>query len=191
MKERPIIFSTPMVRAILEGRKTMTRRIIKPQPKNGMLFNKIENNYALFFDDHLFEPEINESEDQIVKCPYGKLGDVLWVREAWCVDSDDIGYYYKSSMPESVNDWSISWKSPLFLPKAAARIWLEITWVSVERLDDINLQDIEAEGLPINWRDVCSSPYEWLETLWKKIIGKESWDANPWVWVITFKRIEK
>lgn len=183
--EKPIIFSTQMVQAILEGRKTQTRRIINPQP---------------FIDNHVWQyPWIKMwspiSPDKIFikylnTCPKGKLGDVLWVRETFAPALDD--YAYKADYSDAVLSEPRNkglWKSPLFMHKAAARLWLEVTELRIEKLQNITPQDIQAEGLPENWKDNFASPNEWFKTLWQSING--NWDANPWVWVISFKRINK
>lgn len=186
--ERPIIFSTEMVQAILENRKTMTRRIVKPQPEhNGNKHWILRSPKATLFSP--VPPNEVQFDDYLngTLCSYGMIGDVLWVRETFQYNADFMSrrivpYFYKT---DKIN--IPIWKPSIFMPKAAARIWLEITDVRVDSLWDISLQDIEAEGLPVNWRDTCSSPLEWFQSLWQKINGAEFWDANHWVWVISFK----
>ena len=166
--ERPILFSGPMVRAILDGRKTQTRRAIKP---------------------HIIDmvPE---------RCPYGKVGDNLWVRETWSILPEDLGtVIYRADMWDHTHD--VTWKPSVYMPKGACRLWLEITGVKVERLQDINNRDACAEGVN-PWPEYGTRSAEepeivWnhidpFKKLWTEINGKESWVDNPFVWVIEFKR---
>jgi len=198
MKFIPILFSTPMVQAIIEGRKTMTRRKIK-------LYKA---------DEHPLR-QTSQWMQENNTCPYGKVGDVLWVREAFVPDYfDDHSCGYKADwnnvaaelMPEP------KWKPSLFMPKAACRIFLEITEIRVERLNDITREDAVKEGIecnginkPIVYRNYLSdgakflhstngirfTPIDSFKSLWQSINGKDSWKANTWVWVISFKRIDK
>lgn len=195
MKEIPILFSTPMVQAILAGRKTQTRRVVK---------------------DKLLQSNKDEFEEEFLlatmaKCPYGQVGDVLWVRETFGQGVSG-KYYYKTKndmvTDELAEQLVIRWKSPRFMTKNAARIWLRITNVRVERLQDISEEDAVAEGVdnwtwknmatPQNWMDytdptsppLCSA-YDSFCSLWDSINGEQSWNDNPWVWVIKFERIEK
>jgi hypothetical protein len=201
MKESPIIFSTPMVQAILKGRKTQTRRIIKPQPCEVV---KEDFGPVAIVGSH---KGLKEGQT----CPYGYSGDLLWVRETFCIDSrgahgDNPGYYYKADMPiyeDGYEIWPDSWKPSIFMPKDYARIWLQITDVKVERLKDISVDDSISEGIEIDsetpigtlykdyfqkkWKDVYANPQNSFKSLWRDINGKDSWDANPWVWAITFK----
>lgn len=184
-KERPILFSTPMVEAILDGRKTQTRRA------RGATFQNFE-------------------EFARIKCPYGKPGDRLWVRETWQITNflhpsdENYGYIYKAS--ENGKDWQENteewkWKPSIHMPKAAARIWLEITETRLEQLQDISKEDAIAEGIePVadgykNYMPKLSSTsqfcwptaYHSFKSLWESINGAESWDLNPWLWVVKFK----
>lgn len=125
------------------------------------------------------------------KCPYGKPGDLLWVRETYAyVDfaGEENGYVYKASDPdwESMEGWR--WKPSIFMPKAAARIWERVTTIRAERLHDITLEDMKKEGLWFNAMEGDTREYEayfdhWAD-LWTSINGPDSWAANPWVWVI-------
>ena len=182
--ERSIIFSTPMVQAILDGRKTQTRRIIK---------GDIE---VLKFTDGqgYFATKRNKKGiATFYKCPYGTPGDLLWVRETWMKIPffPNTQVYYKASVSQQFLDEWPTWKPSIFMPKDAARIWLRITYVRIERLNDISLLDIRSEGLPSNWKDIFSSPYEWWQQLWQSINTKHKTpnteQNNPWVWVISFK----
>lgn len=162
-KEKPILFSTQMVKAILEGRKTMTRRIKKDQS--------------------------DLSNILIGKCPYEK-GMRLWVKETFFNDADfeeQPIYVYKADN-ENYPRGSSGWKPSIFMPRAASRITLEITNIKVERLQDITEQDALDEGVDCapGW-GLCQARFK---QLWESINGQESWDANPFVWAITFKQIK-
>jgi hypothetical protein len=142
-------------------------------------------------------------------CPYGKVGDVLWVRETFNEYYFDEGYGYKADFTDEAIKMlkNTKWKSSLFMPKAACRIFLEITDIRVERLRDISEEDAIKEGIEIihmaeinvpvykNYllkeKLLTTNPIKSLQTLWQSINGKQSLEANPWVWVISFKRIEK
>ena len=183
MKERPIIFSTEMVRAILEGRKTQTRRVIKPQPQSAMLdFHKV--NFAKY-------------------CPYGQVGDRLWVKETWwddCALREKEGYkqddylYYRAD-GEAIEQfecaYGFKWRSPLFMPRWASRIILEITGLRVEQLQDITEEDAVTEGLPSREQTGFDTARYRYHILWDSLNAKRgyAWDSNPWVWVMEFKRL--
>lgn len=205
MKDHPIIFSAPMVRAILEGKKTQTRRIVKPQP------DRIIGKY----------PAIDDFGDlEAIRCPYGQPGDRLWVRETWAyVDNsefDEPNYYdykadsgakYPGQWPEEFTrdevPENVRWRPSIHMPRAASRILLEVADVRVERLQEISEQDAIEEGVELVasgpvlgdfYRHYADperglDPQSSFETLWQSLHGPESWDANPWVWVITFKRL--
>lgn len=190
MKERPILFSGPMVNAILEGRKTQTRRIVK-YPKWASVGEGIEIENGL--------PEAYSQSEGVfaeINCPYGQIGDILWVRETWCLADYDMGhrpneYLYAADFNQPV-EWN--WKPSLFMPRAACRIRLKITNTRVERLQDISESDAKNEGVSnaesfigIGADDSKANRYAFRE-LWQKINGTESWDSNPWVWVIQFER---
>lgn len=170
MKQRPILFSTDMVRAILARKKTQTRRIVKSQ--------YLERGSTPF---HIAK-----------KSPYGLPGDQLWVREAFVwegetkyTDISPIGnFYYKADFEDG--DGPTKWKPSIFMPHEAARIILEITEIRVERLHHISEDNAKAEGVMAD----CNSFLKGFALIWEKINGLESWFRNPWVWVITFKRIE-
>lgn len=181
MKERPILFSAPMVRAIFSGTKTQTRRVFKA--KNGGVW-----------------PNKNDIPGmlQILReCPYGQPGDRLWVRETWAQARaarrdepirDAIAYAAdRESMADRFGIPDRRWRSSIHMPRWASRILLEIVAVRVERLKDISIDDAIAEGVGIR----CDSPMAVMEysLLWESINGPGSWDANPWVWVIEFQRV--
>jgi hypothetical protein len=192
MKDRPILFSAPMVRAILAGTKTQTRRVAK-----GV---------------HIVHEHTGEALAQLdsagprIPCPYGQPGDRLWVREAHLIvggaDSKNPRVVYAAT-----NDGPDAWLSPVWrpsihMPRWASRITLEITSVRVERLQAISEADARAEGVEYDPGEggtfhvsglghCCSdSAADSFRKLWESINGAESWGANPWVWAITFKRIE-
>jgi hypothetical protein len=187
VKERPILFSGPMVRAILDGRKTQTRRIMKSPPD---LFENAETIYAA--------------------CPYGKPGDQLWVRETFatahdnpCID--DAGTVYRATDPDWGQMEGFRWKPSIFMPRALSRITLEITGVRVERLQDIDNDGCVAEGISASGKAVrmpdgsyaqagryeskASTVRQLFSELWTEINGPNSWAANPFVWVIEFKKV--
>jgi hypothetical protein len=198
-KERPILFSGPMVRAILDGSKTQTRRVVKPQPLSA----------------------------GPVPCPYGKIGHRLWVREThrygvhddlWdAVEYKADGAWMKPSGLDQSTGWKFSqecdsdthrWRSPIFMPRWASRILLEVTDVRVERVQEISEADVLAEGVDYEngetaeWFDegehyyIAGSPHTGEKyafmCLWDSINAKTyPWDSNPWVWAVSFKRVEE
>ena len=217
MKEHPILFNSDMIRAIQEGRKTMTRRIIKPQPDDDGLWDDTSFPRSLQSTLKGWNGSTETGQSKEWKCPYGQVGDILWVRELhYCY-----GYWKKNGISKTGKQkWkfmadrlfceiryfdnppnniqkktrSIGWykRSSLFMPKEACRIWLEITGIRVERVQDISEGDAIAEGIDLN---KCSgdweSPPSWVfEELWKSINGEESWEANPWVWKVEFKKVD-
>ena len=209
MKERPILFSAPMVRAILDGKKTQTRRIVKPQ----------ESIHGPCDDGNLYwipaamqgDPDPNcKTVLAVNKCPYGIPGDRLWVRETWFdnMASDDgdeartpARCVYRADgefidqFPEEYMDGK--WTPSIHMPRWASRITLEVVEVRVERLQDITEHDAEREGAATcdHFADAKrghplqphKTSFAWL---WNKINGRDSWIANPWVWVVVFKRLE-
>ena len=238
MKERPILFSAPMVRAILEGRKTQTRRVVKPAPQ--MVTDK---RVVPWTGDATALQHLLESNGH--GCRYGHPGDRLWVRETWCTDSS-----LDAQRPSSFIAWPVKYladnaartcgaifgntngktRPSIYMPRWASRITLEVTGVRIERLHDITEADAMAEGFqPKPWgpwwqgyRDMGGlslvhqespgeSPPDWMiepkrmqdrpwlnrsafsefRALWWSINGADSWDANPWVWAIEFKRLEQ
>lgn len=225
MTERGMIFNAEMVRAILDGRKTQTRRIMKVQPEPSksrpgdfwFSSKKLESmvhisdfapgnspiaDYHLFIQEHC--------------CPFGAVGDRIWVRETWArynIDQNSHDLAYRATTPA---DWPEGgrWRPSIHMPRWASRILLEITNVRIERLNAISPEDAESEGLECtNFTgfgdepglpsypepDVYFDPLkkQWKEYppeafagLWESIYGEGSWKANPWVWVIEFKRVE-
>lgn len=192
MRERPILFSGAMVRAILSGQKTVTRRAVKSL-EPGCRYQGIEPDGM-----HLFTKGPAYGK---VKCPYGQPGDRLWVREAWSTHA-----CFDSVAPRNLTTRSIAYladgqiktgkyRPPMFMPRWACRMLLEITAGRVERLQDITEQQALAEGVASCAQDLDPdgngySPGELFSILWSSINGTDNWNANPWVWVVEFKRVE-
>jgi hypothetical protein len=124
-----------------------------------------------------------------LKCPYGQPGDRLWVRETFMAakGANDVKYYYRATLDTNAAD--LPWKPSIHMPRVACRILLEITDVRVERLNGISVKDATLEGYPQDWGDDPGA-IPWFIHLWQSINGPDSWNANPWVWVIEFKRID-
>jgi hypothetical protein len=223
MTERPIKFNAEMVRAILDGRKTQTRRNIKYTTEHRGPINPA---YLEAHKDHPGWKDI---------CPYGQPGDLLWVREPFCahwgappydapqsyriVTGDELppieqenGDFYQPVPSDIMTIWyeaegnkpfHMEWKLPDEMPRWASRITLRITDIRVERLQDISEDDARAEGAMWHdggtywhsgWRhdysDVHADAYSSFERLWNHINGPGAWDANPWVWAISFERVK-
>lgn len=207
MKERPIPFSAPMVRAILEGRKTVTRRVVKPQPANnqGMVNARYCGHPHEWLRDGICLPSDAATE---WCCPYGKPGDRLWVREAWKSEAvfnlrppRDIPveaqlFYLADSSPAPETS---RYRHARFMPRWASRITLELTSVRADRLLSLTYEDAVAEGVVRDQRRWYADDQEGMaydvpqgafSALWESINGPGSWHANPWVWVVEFKRVE-
>lgn len=198
MKERPILFSGPMVRAILEGRKTQTRRIVKPQPDdNGLWFMR---NAPLDWREDIHgdwnpwkgETPNGDTWNGSVKC---WPGDRLWVRETFGkihyegVDEHPT-YFYRADETDAEADALIKWRPSIHMPRAASRITLEVVSVRVERLQDIREDDARAEGVGEGPQEGwVTGPVVAFADLWDSINGQDAWLANPWVWVVEFKRV--
>ena len=203
MAERGIIFSGDMVRAILDGRKSQTRRVMKPQSQDAP-----DGGYIDAYDGG---PQWNWwtpggvlcNNRHIWTCPYGVPGDRLYVREAFALTPKGTPFYRAdlATCETGVLHVMGGWKPSIHMPKAHARIWLEIADVRVERVLDISNGDILAEGTPELPIEETDDPWEnfyrafsmSFEQLWDSINGQRGygWDANPWVWVLDFKRIER
>ena len=195
MKEHPILFSTPMVQAILEGRKTQTRRVIKPQPDEEPYFaNKTFMWYA------------ENKPKGLSDCPYGEPGDLLWVRETTIRNNNSNTYWPVADGYVKTADYEKTIPS-IHMPKDAARIWLKVKDVRVERLESISSNDAKAEGIdysmsPIGFcgwdyqtggYNAMTTPYHSFMSLWRKVHGIERYGktGNPWVWVITFEELSR
>ena len=219
----PILFNTDMVRAILDGRKSCTRRIVKPQQLIGMLPDKCKNGAPEEFLKEkklMFKPYCDMTDIELIntayKAPY-QPGDIMYVRETWQylyeldgneqVIEDTGKYYYAATDTIPFNTYvdkngvkhdHAPWKPSIHMPKEAARIWLKVTDVRGERLQEITIDGIRNEGLSsmaVHSGDMEIALKEW-ENLWNSTIKKSDldsygWEANPWVWVIEFERCEK
>lgn len=188
VKEHPILFSGAMVRATLEDRKTQTRRVVK-------LPSWSTRNWDDFETDGRTAEVIcsNTGCSAVICCPYGKVGDRLWVRETWCyfiAGDAHIGYKATDEIcPDAIDRWHPS----IHMPRTASRITLEITDIRVERLQEINEQDAIAEGVePFNWDDGQSlRPIPAFAKLWDSINAeKHPWSSNPYVWAVSFRKLE-
>lgn len=192
LKETPMLMKTEMVQAILRGWKTQTRRIIKPQPlhnygpsgePNGIAFKDIIDGYP---------------EELIPYCPFGRVGDLIWLRETWAYGIGSHGEslvpIFKASNPE----WTGKWKSPIHLKKKDARLWLRIVKIGVQEIQKISGKDCVAEGIRRRGGLNDGVPLEgpiWKEsraefkTLWNSInlARGYGWDCNPWCWVVKFE----
>lgn len=196
MKERPILFSSEMVKAILDGRKTQTRRVIKPQP-NFIRWNSIVlHKYAGWTDEH----------GTPFPCPYGQPGDELWVRETWWkiptpskrdwlngADTwPEIAYPADDDHP-SYYGWGWRKKPSIHMKREHSRIQLRVKDVRVERVQGISREDLLAEGIDDGCGNRCGeiAAQNW-KSLWDSINASRgyNYDSNPWVWVICFERIK-
>jgi hypothetical protein len=223
MKERPIIFNTDMVRAILDGRKTQTRRVVKTPAKYKNFYldgaGQWTNSKTGEWHDIAYDAMLNEENgmasflvagdmgwDGGIPCPYGTVGDRLWVRETFTdtVEHMPEGIYYKANYSWADAKEFFKWKPSIHMPRGASRITLEITGVRVERLMDISERDAIAEGVEflekVNVFKNYQIPYPagWFyphqsvdsfRTLWDSTNKKHPWNSNPWVWVIEFKKV--
>ncbi|EOC4952810.1 hypothetical protein ACI4VZ_001975 [Klebsiella pneumoniae] len=233
MKERGMIFNGEMVRAILDGRKTQTRRIIKWKQTRFTEIGEREDGSKWPWSE-----DAEHACDFWHPCPFGAVGDRIWVRETWGVVSHELdedgrirpwtpdrpatvihempfgnGYYSGHAIyaadgdftwgdDDGYEDGRSCWKPSIHMPKAASRILLEITDVRVERLNAISEEDARAEGIIDGGCLNCGEPEpcgcanpepdatDAFAYLWQSIYGQENWNADPWVWVIEFKRVE-
>lgn len=174
MAIKPILFNTEMVRAILDGRKTCTRRTLK-------------HPFIVHPNGYITKPRGNEN-----LCPYDppyQPGDILYIRETWKKAPNGY-YYYEDWQRDDIADVT-KWKPSIHMPKEAARIWLKVTDVRVERLQDMTDDDAEAEGCFDYTSTALGFPDVWDSIIKKSDLDRYGWDANPWVWVIEFERCEK
>ena len=211
MAVKPILFSTPMVQAILDGRKTMTRRIVKPRYRDDESGFQVITRTSDGACVRVEKIDLNESgifadgSERYVNEPY-QPGDILYVRETWNINKsgsiEEWNYRYKADGDE--NWWLSAWRPSIHMPKAAARIWLRVNAVKAEHLQQISQDDMMLEGcwpgcadciehggcyLP----DVCGYVRDAWVKLWDGQYADSdfSWNSNPWVWVISFEQIEK
>jgi hypothetical protein len=191
MKERPILFSTEMVKAILAGRKTMTRRVVKPQPPEGLRIACIEED-GTHYKEWLYAENNGDPVDSIIYCPYGQAGDRLWVRERIQNCMGNVAYVSDAHI-DGTADWVWQRDSlpSIHMPKGLSRITLEITNIRVERLQEITHKDALAEGVEYDVSKSDGWPLSRFQHPWNSINAKRgySWESNPWVWVIEFKEL--
>lgn len=201
MRELPILFNTEMVRAILNDRKTCTRRVIKDAVKENQEINKNGKGEFELYD---ITSRCGIPKGKIYNPPY-QPGDILYVRETWHKYTKRVGngeschlaefYGYKASIANS-EDANEPWKPSIHMPKEAARIWLKVTDVRVERLQEMDKTDALKEGIDPRLCINLSHALTKLKKIWDSTIKKSDldiygWKANPWVWVIEFERCEK
>ena len=226
MKERPMIFNAEMVRAILDGRKTQTRRMMKNQPVlNGNLYEV----FGAAWSKGMTSVPAVPGHSLSTRCPFGEVGDRIWVRETFqgpLIPEDELSEFLGANpdkfespayceyaadggpRPEYVDaddNTRHGWRPAIHMPRWASRITLEITGVRVERLNSISEQDALSEGIDAEKLYDSQDNYDCIADhnftgrpsavghfsyLWQSIYGEESWQSNPWVWVIEFKRIE-
>ncbi|ADO48101.1 hypothetical protein [[Enterobacter] lignolyticus] len=213
MIERGMIFNSEMVRALLDGRKTQTRRPVKFKPREpGLDLNSIGLGLGYYCNGAPDRGYVLRSRGGAcwndrtypAHCPHGKPGDRIWVRETWTpesIDAEDGSYSPDYRATANGQPVSGKWTPSIHMPRRASRILLEVSDVRVERLNDISEADAQAEGVAQlrggywkhyqpEWTQHQLSARGSFVTLWKSIYGEESWQANPWVWVIEFKRIQ-
>ena len=220
---KPILFNTEMVRAILDGRKTVTRRVIKPQPLGKLCYCIAGDKHGLwgypgpdtykFWGDEWKKPEgLSSEESNRHWAPPCHTEDILYVRETWgdyreCTE-DGGGVYvlYRADYPDGAKQVTHpngivyelpKWHPSIHMPKEAARIFLRVTDVRVEQLQDMKMSDIQAEGVvpvSVNGGQWQQWQMDYMKPVWNKTIknrGRYGWDANPWVWVIEFERCDQ
>jgi len=208
MKERPILFSAPMVRALLAGTKTQTRRVVSGLSKRFPLVNLADvapSRFSGRFDDpaswgwaYAEDGAHAPLASWLTWCPYGQPGDRLWVRERHAPAADCWGAWGRrmdgdSSGPDPVIHYAADggdpfverWRPSIHMPRWASRITLEVGAVRVERLQDISEADAVAEGV---YTDPAAPAYDAYRMLWEQINGAGSWATNPWVWVVEFRQ---
>ena len=224
MAIKPILFNTEMIRAILDGRTTVTRRLVKPQPKSKLCYTFAGSDCGTWGypskTAHESWGEEYRLPDNITKEDFGKrwnppyhTDDVLYVRETWAPiypgkESNEVcGYIYKEDSLEEYDNrypdgedyqWGGKWRPSIHMPKEAARIWLKVTNVRVELLQEITSEQIGREGVEVEYPHVLNGEEKryafstlWNSTVKKSDLDRYGWNANPWVWVIEFERCEK
>jgi hypothetical protein len=204
IKDRPILFSGPMVKAILEGRKTQTRWVVNPEPKIV---------HAIYEDGSILTERIFRKGDGLIHCPYGGRGERLWVRETFSISPPlsrrpiahpEAYPNIKYRATDNRSSWDDGpWKPSTHMPRCASRILLEVVSVRVERVREISREDALAEGIGkteagryhaglYGPNPLCDYPQEAFRVLWDSINAERgySWEANPYVWVVEFKVLE-
>ena len=227
MAIRPILFNTEMVRANLDGRKSCTRRIVKPQPQGRLCYTfaggdcgtwgyPSKTAYENWGDEYKLPEDITDEELKRRWNPPYHTDDILYVRETWehfeccCCEGDEHGNCYREPQQSVLNKscgcymyratdeiyGDARWHPSIHMPKEAARIWLKVTDVRVERLQDMWASDVSKEGIRFNKPTAADEMLKafaklWDSTIKKTVLDRYGWDANPWVWVIEFERCEK
>lgn len=204
-RERPVPFLDHDVRSAHDGSKTQFRRIVKP--RHDWFVDQSGEFRWPYYESYV----TGDSEAVPVLCPYGEVGDTLWVREAWNVSGMSFGFKPKDAALFASKDawkyratdtgWQHGWRPSIHMPREAARIFLRVTDIRVQRLQEISEEDAIAEGCQgsytpsyISFGEVVGPygemPCDQFRQLWSDVYGSNSWDANPWVWAITFERIK-
>lgn len=222
MAIKPILFNTEMVRAILDGRKTCTRRVIKPQPQSRLCYTYADNDcigkwtypnrgaHKLWGEEYKLPENIKDEELSKRWNPPYHTDDILYVRETWSEAYEEGTYIYRADdkladLPTFKKSSKLIYRPSIYMPKKAARIWLKIICVRMERLQDVTEDGAKAEGAidnrgfihsPENEYDRIHTAREhfikiWNSTIKKSDIDRYGWDANSWVWIIEFERCEK
>lgn len=227
MAIKPILFNTEMVRANLDGRKSCTRRIVKPQPQGRLCYTfaggdcgtwgyPSKTAYENWGDEYKLPEDITDEELKRRWNPPYHTDDILYVRETWehfeccCCEGDEHGNCYREPQQSVLNKscgcymyratdeiyGDARWHPSIHMPKEAARIWLKVTDVRVERLQDMWASDVSKEGIRFNKPTAADEMLKafaklWDSTIKKTVLDRYGWDANPWVWFIEFERCEK
>lgn len=211
MAIKPILFNTDMVRAILDGRKSCTRRIVNPQPQGRLCYTfaggdcgtwgyPSKTAYENWGDEYKLPEDITDEELKRRWNPPYHTDDILYVRETWRkgleryiyrADYSDTEKFYRGG-----KEIEMKWHPSIHMPKEAARIWLKVTDVRVERLQDISGESLTKEGIDLfqsNYVRVAFDEFKniWNSTIKKSDLDRYGWNANPWVWVIEFGRCER
>ena len=210
MSEHPILFNTEMVKAILDGRKTCTRRVVKPQPKSNLCYTfagggcgtwgyPSPSAHEIWGEEYKLPDDITKDDLEKQWNPPCHTDDILYVRETWCSAYDGEKYFYLADKLTNREERSllnyddVKWHPSIHMPKGAARIWLKVTEVRMERLQDIMKEEpgpncqVVKEGV----RYGCDFIAVWNSTIKESDRAVYGWDANPYVWVVEFERREK
>lgn len=207
-KVTPLLFNSEMIRALINGRKTQTRRVMKHQPAHGCRYDMVESKIGACHHNGagVFVPYAGNVATHVQPCPWGQPGDLIWVRETFTNSPD--GPIYAATAGEAgalePGD-SIRWTPSIHMPRWASRLTLRLTDVRVERVQDISEEDCGAEGItvpppllgidmdgnPIESETAGMDPWDFFSELWDNINAKRGfgWEANPWVWVLGFEVI--
>lgn len=192
MAEKPMIFNAEMVRAILKGIKTQTRRVLRPQPVTPAAHVVIKKDKLVIYERGGKQPGAGDINATLsFPLLYGQKGDRLWVRETFRETQEQPGIMYRADgWEDAIAEYKLKWKPSIFMPRKLSRITLEITEVRAERLQQISYEDIRKEGVLRGARKYEKSAFF---DLWNKINERRgfSWQSNPWVWVVSFQVINE